>query len=155
MINIEDVIKNFPLVSLRAGDQLLKQGEKTNSLYFLHQGSVEIIKDGCMVAISAERGSVFGEMSIMLGCEHSATVECVEDSSFYHIDNPKSYLDTHPEVIWHISEILSRRIYNLNQYFVNLKGHYEKPRQADPVTKKNYTEHQKMINEALNILQIQ
>ena len=51
MINIENVLEDFPLVTLHAGEQLLKQGEKTNSLYFLHEGSVEIIKDGCMVAM--------------------------------------------------------------------------------------------------------
>lgn len=155
MIIMKDVLKDFPLITLYAGDRLLGQGEKTNSLYFLHEGSVRIMKDGCMVGLSSDQGAVFGEMSIMLGSEHSATVECVEDSRFYHIKNPRSYLDTHPEVIWHIAEILSRRIYNLNQYFVNLKGHYEKPDKDDTVTQKDYAERTKMINEALNILQIQ
>lgn len=155
MINIEAALHDFPVLSLRAGETLLKQDEKTNSIYFLQQGSVEIIKDNCVVALSSDRGAVFGEMSILLDCAHSATVNCVADSTFYHIHEPRNYLDTHPEVIWHIAEIMSRRIYNLNRYFVNLKGHYEKPQQQEAVISRNYSEHEKMINEALNILQIQ
>ena len=155
MINIESALHDFPVLSLCAGETLLKQDEKTNSIYFLRQGSVEIIKDDCVVALSSDSGAVFGEMSIMLDCAHSATVNCVTDSMFYHIHEPRNYLDTHPEVIWHIAEIMSRRIYSLNRYFVNLKGHYEKPIQQEAVIPKNYSEHQKMINEALKILQVQ
>lgn len=155
MIIIEDVLKDFPLVSLHEGDYLLTQGEKTNSIYFLHKGAVEIIKDGFNVGISSEKGSVFGEMSILLDIEHSATVRCVKDSKFYHIHDPKQYFESHPEVVWHIAQMLSRRIFNLNQYFVDVKSHYEGPSAEKLSIKLDLDDHQKMVNEALKILQIQ
>ncbi|MCK5499429.1 MAG: hypothetical protein KAI77_09515, partial [Gammaproteobacteria bacterium] len=73
----------------------------------------------------SDEGAVFGEMSIMLESEHSASVECLEDSKFYCIEHPRKYLEDHPNVIWHIAQILSLRLFNLNQYLVDVKRQYE------------------------------
>lgn len=125
MIALEENLKEFPLVSLAAGEFLLTQGEKTDCMYFLVQGAVKISKDGYDVAVVSDEGAVFGEMSIMLESEHSASVECLEDSKFYCIEHPKKYLEDHPKVIWHIAQILSLRLFNLNQYLVDVKRQYE------------------------------
>jgi len=121
MITIEEDLKQFPLVSLAAGELLLTQGGKTDCIYFMLQGAVKIIKDDYEVAVVSDKGAVFGEISIMLDKEHSASVECLEDSEFYCIENPCKYLEDHPKVIWHIAQILSERIFNLNQYLVDQK----------------------------------
>ena len=115
MIDIEVSLKDFPLITIKKGENLLTQGEKTDSVYFLEDGDVRISNDNYELSITSAKGAVFGEMSIMLGNEHSATVQCLRDSTFYHIENPKKYLKSHPDVIWHIVEILSLRLYNLNQ----------------------------------------
>jgi CRP-like cAMP-binding protein len=121
MIEIEEDLKDFPLVSLAAGELLLTQGEKTDCMYFMVQGAVKIIKDNFEVATVSDEGTVFGELSILLDKEHSAYVECLEDSKFYCIENPGKYLEDHPKVIWHIAQVLGLRIFNLNQYLVDLK----------------------------------
>jgi CRP-like cAMP-binding protein len=69
----------------------------------------------------SDEGTVFGELSILLDKEHSASVECLEDSKFYCIENPREYFEDHPKVIWHIAQILGLRIFNLNQYLADLK----------------------------------
>ena len=101
MISIEENLKAFPLMSLNAGEYLLTQEEKTDSIYFLLEGTVKITKDGYEVAVVSDKGAVFGEMSILLNSKHSASVQCLEDSKFYHIEHPKKYLEDHPNVIWH------------------------------------------------------
>jgi CRP/FNR family cyclic AMP-dependent transcriptional regulator len=121
MIEIEEDLKEFPLVSLATGELLLTQGGKTDCIYFMVQGSVKITKDDYEVATVSDEGAVFGELSILLNKEHSASVECLEDSKFYCIENPVEYLEDHPKVIWHIAQILGLRIFNLNQYLVDLK----------------------------------
>ena len=121
MIAIEEDLKKFPLVTLTAGELLLTQGGKTDCIYFMVHGSVKIIKDDYEVATVSDEGTVFGELSILLNKEHSASVECLEDSKFYCIENPAEYLEDHPKVIWHIAQILGLRIFNLNQYLVDLK----------------------------------
>ena len=125
MIDIETSLKEFPLISLAAGEFLLTQGEKTDSIYFLLEGSVIVSKDDYEVAVVSDKGAVFGEMSIMLENEHSASVKCLEDSRFYHIEHPRKYLEDHPRVIWHIAQILGLRLFNLNQYLVDVKRQYE------------------------------
>lgn len=101
MVNIEKTLKDFPLVTLKEGEKLLTQGEKTDSLYFLLKGNVSIIKDDTEIASSSEKGSVYGEMSLMLGNAHSAIVKCLKDSQFYQIENPLNFLKSHPDVILH------------------------------------------------------
>jgi CRP-like cAMP-binding protein len=125
MIDIEENLKAFPLMSLTAGEYLLTQEEKTDSIYFLLEGSVKVTKDGYEVAVISDKGAVFGEMSILLDSEHSASVQCLEDSKFYHIEHPRKYLEDHPKVIWHIAQILGLRLFNLNQYLVDVKSQYE------------------------------
>ena len=125
MINIKESLKEFPLISLAAGETLLVQGEATDSVFFMLEGTVKIIKDNCEIAIISDEGAVFGEMAIMLEREHSASVQCIKDSKFFQIEHPRHYLEKHPKVIWHIAEILCLRLFNLNKYLVDVKGQYE------------------------------
>jgi CRP-like cAMP-binding protein len=125
MIEIIESLKDFPVLSLKAGEQLLAQGEKNDRIYFLLEGSVAVEKDGYEVAVVSDKGAVFGEMSILLDIEHSALVRCLEDSRFIALENPGEYLEKHPKVIWHIAQILGLRLFNLNQYLVDVKRQYE------------------------------
>ncbi|WP_428353865.1 Crp/Fnr family transcriptional regulator [Methyloprofundus sp.] len=125
MNDIEASLQEFPLISLSSGEFLLTQGEKTDCLYFLHKGAVKILKDGYEVAKRTDNGAVLGEMSIMLDIEHSVSVQCVQDSKFYCIEQPRKFLEKHPNVIWNIAQILSLRLYNLTQYLVDVKSQYE------------------------------
>jgi CRP-like cAMP-binding protein len=125
MSDIEESLGEFPLLSQRTGEYLLTQGDKTDTIYFLVDGSVEVVKDGYVVAAVSDRGAVFGEMSILLDYEHTASVRCLEDSTFYAIEHPAKYLQDHPAVIWHIARILGLRLFNLNQYLVDVKRQYE------------------------------
>lgn len=125
MMDIEASLKAFPLISLTAGEYLLTQGEKTDSIYFLLEGSVKVTRDGYEVAVVSDKGAVFGEMSILLDNAHSASVQCLQDSKFYHVEHPAKYLEDHPKVILHIAQILGLRLFSLNQYLVDVKTQYE------------------------------
>ena len=125
MLDIETDLQPFPVVSLTAGQYLMSQGEMTDSIYFLLEGAVRVTKDGYDVAVITDKGAVFGEMSILLDYQHTASVQCLEDSRFYHIEHPKKYLEEHPRLIWHIAQILGMRLFNLNQYLVDVKRQYE------------------------------
>jgi CRP-like cAMP-binding protein len=125
VIDIETSLQHFPLVSLAAGEYLVTQGKKTDGLYFLSEGSVKVSRDGHDVSIISDKGAVFGEISILLDGAHSASVQCLEDSRFHFIDHPRKYLETHPELIWHIAQLLALRLFNLTQYLVDVKSQYE------------------------------
>ena len=123
-MDIDTKLKDLPLVSLKTGERLLEQGGKPEGIYFLHEGSVKVTKDGYKVAATAERGAVFGEMSVLLDREHSASVECLEDSNFYYVELPRKYLEDNPAVIWHMAQLLALRLFNLDQYLVDVKNQY-------------------------------
>lgn len=125
MNEILESLKDFPVISLKAGEKLLAQGEKNETIYFLVDGSVEVMKDGYEVATVSDKGAVFGEMSILLDIECSALIRCLEDSTFIAIESPKKYLEEHPKLIWYMAQILGLRLFNLNQYLVDIKHQYE------------------------------
>jgi hypothetical protein len=103
IVDIETTFKPFPLVSLATGEYLMKQDENTGSLYFLREGSVRVTRDGYEVAVVSDKGAVFGELSVLLDIAHSASVQCLADSEFYHIEHPLQYLEKHPTVMLHIA----------------------------------------------------
>ena len=63
-----------------AGAVLIRQGgDVTGGLIVLKQGEVEILRDDKFVASIRQPGAIFGEMSVLLGRPHSATVRAVTD----------------------------------------------------------------------------
>jgi CRP/FNR family cyclic AMP-dependent transcriptional regulator len=125
MYDTEAGLGKLPLVTIDAGEYLLHQGSSTAQLFFLSTGRVRVIKDGQEITTVNDKGAVFGDMSVLLGIPHSASVLCVETSTFHVIDNPAAFLQSHPELLWHMARILGMRLFNLNQYLVDLKNQYE------------------------------
>lgn len=154
MFDLEERLKQFPVIELGSGDVLLTQGEKTDTLYFLIEGGVSVVKDGFELTHKSLAGSVYGEMSVILDIAHSATVKCTMDSRFYYIKNPKKYLEGHPEVIWHIVKILSMRLASLNEYLVDIRSQYEIQDNKKLSAVEKGSDRKKIVNEILQILQV-
>lgn len=125
MIDVEEVLSDFPIVTLEAGTPILEQGGRSHCLYFLLEGEVVVLRDGVEIAASTSKGSMYGEMSVILGEDHSATVKCVTESKFYQIDDPQKFMTSHPEAIWHITQVLCHRLANLNRYLIDMKHRYD------------------------------
>lgn len=107
------------------GELVIRQGETTGRLYFLIEGAVEVLKDDVPVAIASQPGGVFGEMAVLLGSPHTATVRAVKPCSFYIVENPLELLKSSPPLCLHISELLARRLDSLNKYLVDVKHQFE------------------------------
>ena len=155
MFEVEESLKQFPVVTLEAGETLLSQDDKTDFIYFLLEGEVSVSKDGVDVVHRSQQGSVYGEMSVMMDNAHSATVKCVKDSKFYCVENPRKCLEEYPDVIWHIVKILSGRLSNLNEYLVDVQTRSERHDEDEALTKEKSACRQIMTDEILEILQIQ
>src|SRR5882757_5313279 len=125
MGTILELIRDREVRSFESGAIVIQQGEKTNRLYFLIDGEVEVLKDDVRVAVAADPGVVFGEISILLGGAHTATVRAVRNSSFYVVENPVEFLKASPAVCLHVCELLARRLDSLNKYLVDVKQQFE------------------------------
>ncbi len=62
-----------------AGTFVLHEGSKTGHLFVLIEGRVEVIKGDSVVAVIAEPGAMFGEMSVLLDQPHSATARAASE----------------------------------------------------------------------------
>ena len=125
MSSILELIRDREVRRFEDGQVVIQQGEKTDSLYFLIEGAVQVLKDDVAVAAASQPGIVFGEMAALLGGNHTATVRAVKPCAFYIVENPRDFLKASPAVCLHVCELLARRLDALNCYLVDVKGQFE------------------------------
>ena len=116
----------LPLTSYQAGETVLADGSRTDQLLILRKGNVAVLKDGIEIARVTEPGAVFGEISALLDCPHTAEVRALAPSEF-HVAQPAALQD--PAALFYVAAILARRLDGANQALVELKSEIEaKPR---------------------------
>lgn len=125
MSSIFELLRDREVSRFDLGQIVLQQGEETHRLYFLIEGEVEVLKDDVRIATASQSGAVFGEMAVLLGRGHTATVRALKPSSFYVIENPREFLNNSPAACLHVCDLLVRRIDALNRYLVDVKHQYE------------------------------
>lgn len=104
-----------------SGQVIIEQGSRTGLLFFLIEGTVEICRDEVPVSTASQPGVVFGEMSALLGCDHTATVRAVNPCAFYIVDNPSEFLASSPAICHDLCKLLAHRLDSLNKYLVHVK----------------------------------
>lgn len=77
--------------SLQAGDILFYEGDRSNEIYFIQHGAVEICKSGstrqeCFVIATGEEGETVGELAFLDGSPRSALVRAAEDANLIILD---------------------------------------------------------------------
>src|SRR5476649_1882945 len=125
MTSILELLGEREVRRFDVGQLVIRQGERTDCLYFLIEGAVEVLKGDVPVAVASQPGVVFGEMSVLLGEPHTATVRAVKPCSFYIVENPREFLKSSPAMSLFISELLARRLDSLNKYLVDVKHQFE------------------------------
>jgi CRP/FNR family cyclic AMP-dependent transcriptional regulator len=125
MASILELIQGGELRHFDAGQMVIEQGGKTGLLFFLVEGAVEVLKDRVTVAKSSQPGAVFGELSALLGGNHTATVRALQPCEFHVVQNPREFLELSPLVCLHVCELIARRLDALNKYLVDVKRQYE------------------------------
>ena len=74
MAPLFEILTGHPKRHFGAGETIIAQESTTGMLFFLIDGEVEVYKDDVQLATTSEPGSVFGEMSALLGTSHRASV---------------------------------------------------------------------------------
>jgi CRP-like cAMP-binding protein len=124
MSSILELIDSNDVRRFNTGEVVIEQGGRTNLLWFLVEGAVEIEKDGVSVATAAQPGAVFGELSALLGGNHTATVRALRPCVFRVVANPLAFLEASPLVCLYICELVARRLDAVNQYLVDVKRQF-------------------------------
>jgi CRP/FNR family transcriptional regulator, cyclic AMP receptor protein len=107
----------LPLKTYQAGETVLANGSRTDELLILRNGNVAVVKEGIEIAKATEPGAVFGEISALLDCPHTADVRALTTSQF-HVAQPAALQD--PAALFYVAAILARRLDRTNQALVEL-----------------------------------
>lgn len=118
-------LSGHPVQHFATGETVLAQGDRTGLLFILTEGSVEVVKDEVKVASTSEPGAIFGDLSVLLGTPHTATVRTLAPSTFHVLTDPRGFFRENPLLCVHLCELLARRLDALLQYLVDVKRQFE------------------------------
>ncbi|MGD2029828.1 MAG: mechanosensitive ion channel family protein [Desulfobacterales bacterium] len=109
------IAERSEIIEYGSGEFIVRQGDQGDSLYIIRTGlcGVYIRKHGKQERriASIESGGFFGEMSLLTGEPHTATVRAMEDTSVIIIDkeNFSNILTDNPSISDQLGEILAER----------------------------------------------
>ena len=125
MGSILDICAGLKRQEFPPGAVLLAEGETSGRLYVLAEGKVEVLRGDTQVAVVEEAGAVFGEMSVLLGRPHTATVRATSPVGVFVFDDAAAFLKSNPEIAFQLGKILAQRLNAATTYLVDLKRQFE------------------------------
>lgn len=100
---IEFVVSNIEILQFMSDEYIIKQGQKATQMYFLAQGSCEVIVRNQLRKDVFVRdlipGTLFGEVALLFDCKRTASVKIKDQSTVGALsyDNFIELCTTHPE----------------------------------------------------------
>ena len=84
---LDELLHHASILQLHPGETVVAEGERTGALYFLLQGSLEVIGGGSTLARLTRAGELFGELSYISNDPHGATVRATRPTAVLKIEN--------------------------------------------------------------------
>ncbi|HVO16435.1 MAG TPA: cyclic nucleotide-binding domain-containing protein [Alphaproteobacteria bacterium] len=125
MPGILELCRGLPEARFAPGDVLLTEGGSSHVLYVLVEGRVEILKGDYQINVVGDAGAIFGEIAVLLGIPHMATVRALTPVAAHMIADGDAFLQSHPEIAYHLSKLLAQRLHGVTTYLVDLKRQFE------------------------------
>jgi PAS domain S-box-containing protein len=123
-----DEIVNNPaldryLLPFKEEQVIFHEGDNSQDLYILASGQLDILKGNTKITQITEPGSLFGEMSFLLGASRTATVKAGSEGKAIRIPKEKinNFLRDFPTVAREISKLLAQRLEQTSQVVYGLK----------------------------------
>ncbi len=124
MQDILDACSGLPEAQFAADDCLIQEGGPGGNLYVLISGEVVVLKGETEVARVSQPGSVFGEMSALLGLPYSASVRAVGPVRAHLSENAADFIAANPAVALHTARILAQRLHAATAYLADVKAQF-------------------------------
>jgi CRP/FNR family transcriptional regulator, cyclic AMP receptor protein len=102
--------KTQPVRIFAPGEKLIETGEAGGELYVLVRGRLSVERDGVEIATISEPGALIGEMSVLLGVDHSATVRATAPTEVRVIEDAIHFLEATPLVALHVATLACARL---------------------------------------------
>lgn len=111
----------LPVETLPAGSVLTAEGSHSGRLYVLEAGRLAVARDGVPLASIAEPGAIIGEMAVLLGIAHSATVTAETEVRVRIMDEALDVLSQNPDFALHIATLACARLNATSALLVELR----------------------------------
>lgn len=121
MANLLALTNAYPMRELARGERLIETGESRGELFILVSGRLVVERDGVTIAKIDEPGALIGEMSVLLGVDHTADVRAEIDSSVRVIDDAIGFLERTPLVALHVATLACARLDATSALLVELR----------------------------------
>ncbi|MGD8778679.1 MAG: cyclic nucleotide-binding domain-containing protein [Ignavibacteria bacterium] len=93
-------------------DQIIaKEGDPSNKIYILVDGSIGVLKGNIMVSKSSELGTLFGEIGTVLNQPRTATLVALRDSEVIEIEGTiEEIVSSYPDISIRLLKMLAKRL---------------------------------------------
>ena len=114
---------NRYLTSFDKGEKIFLEGDDSQDLFVLVSGQLDILKGNKKIVEITEKGSLFGEMSFLLGEKRTATVKANDDVKTIRIPKEEvtTFLHEFPDVASEITKLLAKRLDETSRILYGLK----------------------------------
>lgn len=131
MPSLLSLLSTQPVRSLAAGELLIAEGSPSGDLFVLESGTLTVERGGVSLATVSQPGAVVGEMSLLLGTPHSATVRAAAMSQVRVLSDAAGALDTNPVLTKQLAVLLASRLDATSALLVELsQEHKGKPEES-------------------------
>ncbi len=113
---------SLPLETLVPGTHLTTEGTRSGQLYILESGTLTVQREGVNLATIDEPGAIIGEMAVLLGIPHSATVIARDAAKVRVVADALDTLSQNAEFALHLATIACARLNATSALLVELKG---------------------------------
>jgi CRP/FNR family transcriptional regulator, cyclic AMP receptor protein len=115
---------HLPEREFATGDVVVHEGGLDGCLWVLISGRLQVRKGGVLVNTITRPGAIVGEISVLLGTAHSATVEATEPSVLRQAVDGQALLSSHPDIARLMAIGLAERLNFVTTYLADLKHQY-------------------------------
>jgi CRP-like cAMP-binding protein len=115
---------DLPIVHLAPGEILIHEGGVGGEIWILESGAMQVRKDDVVVNTITHPGALIGEMSVLLGGSHSATVEATEPCALRYANDGHGLLGSDPEITRLVAIGLAERLHFVTTYLADLTHQY-------------------------------
>ena len=106
------------------GVTLLTEGVRSQALFILVEGELEVQRRGRAVVRISEVGAIVGELGFLLDSPASADVVTVGPATVRRIDDPARLFDLSPDFGRFLATMLARRLWQVSTYLSDIQEQF-------------------------------
>lgn len=115
---------HLPMVEFDAGEAVVREGDKSGGIWVLVSGSLEVHKGAVLVNTVTQPGATVGEISVLLGSPHGATVTTTERCVMRHAADGRALLARDPAIARMVAVGMAQRLNYVTAYLSDVKHQF-------------------------------